>query len=65
MSRADLMTALGLKNAEHFRKAYMTPALELKFFERAIPDKPSNRPEQLQVRAGGLVPRLILLSLPA
>lgn len=53
MSRADLMTALGLKNAEHFRKAYLTPALEQKVIERTIPDKPRSRLQKYRLTHTG------------
>jgi Fic family protein len=40
MNRQQLKTALGLKDDEHFRKAYLLPALKAGLIERTIPDKP-------------------------
>ena len=40
MSRQDLQKSLGLKDAEHFRKAYLLPALETGWIEMTIPYKP-------------------------
>jgi len=43
MSRAELMESLGLKDAEHFRKAYLLQAMEQKLIEQTIPEKPTSR----------------------
>ena len=40
MTRPQLQEALGLKNAEHFRKAYLQPALDAGLIEMTLPDKP-------------------------
>jgi ATP-dependent DNA helicase RecG len=40
MNRQALLSALALKNDEHFRKAYLLPALEAGLIEMTIPDKP-------------------------
>lgn|GEM_PF-1849187 len=40
MTRQQLKTALGLKDDEHFRKAYLLPALKAGLIEMTIPDKP-------------------------
>lgn len=40
MTRQQLKEALGLKDDEHFRKAYLRPALESGLIEMTIPDKP-------------------------
>jgi ATP-dependent DNA helicase RecG len=42
MLRRDLQSAMGLKDDEHFRKAYLLPALESGFIEMTIPDKPTS-----------------------
>jgi len=42
MTRRELQNALGLKNDEHFRKAYLLPALEAGVIEMTIPDKPNS-----------------------
>ena len=43
MSRVELMTVLGLKDTEHFRKVYLTVAIDEGIIERTIPDKPNSR----------------------
>ncbi len=44
MTRLQLKEALRLKDDEHFRKAYLLPAVEAAFIEMTIPAKPrSNR----------------------
>lgn len=43
LSRSEIMTALGLKDVEHFRRAYLLPALAAGLIERTIPDKPKSR----------------------
>ncbi|MCO6435261.1 Fic family protein [Nitrosomonas nitrosa] len=40
MTRQQLKEALGLKDDEHFRKAYLLPALDAGLIEMTIPDKP-------------------------
>jgi Fic family protein len=40
MTRQQLKEALGLKDDEHFREAYLLPALEAGLIEMTIPDKP-------------------------
>ncbi|MDK2975191.1 MAG: ATP-dependent helicase RecG [Methanofollis sp.] len=42
MSRQDLQDALGLKDNEHFRKAYLLPALRENQIEMTLPDKPKS-----------------------
>ncbi len=39
MSRSELQLTMGLKNAEHFRKSYINPALALGVIERVEPEK--------------------------
>ena len=43
MTRQGLQNALGLKNDEYFRKAYLLPALQAGLIEMTIPDKPRSR----------------------
>ena len=38
-----LMSKLGLKSKEAFRKNYMKPAMELGLIQMTIPDKPKSR----------------------
>ena len=40
MTRQRLQEALGLKHEDHFREAYLTPALRAGLIEMTIPDKP-------------------------
>jgi Fic family protein len=62
MTRQQLKEALGLKDDEHFRKAYLLPALEAGLIEMTIPDKPrsskqkyrlTDKGRQVIVRHGG------------
>jgi hypothetical protein len=53
MARKELQIALGLKNDEHFRKAYLVPALEAGFIEMTIPDKPNSRLQKYRFTAKG------------
>ena len=53
MTRQQLQAALGLKNDEHFRKAYLQPALDAGLIEMTVPDKPrSSRQKYRMVVAG-------------
>ena len=49
MSRALLQDAMGLKNAEHFRKAYLLPALTSGLIEMTLPDKPNSRSQRYRL----------------
>lgn len=40
MTRQQIKEALGLKDDEHFHKAYLLPALVADLIEMTIPDKP-------------------------
>jgi ATP-dependent DNA helicase RecG len=54
MTRQQLREALGLKDDEHFRKAYLGPALEAGLIERTIPDKPRSPIQSYRLaRRGG------------
>jgi len=44
---------MGLKNAEHFRKAYLAPALEQQVIERTLPDKPRSRLQKYRLTHTG------------
>ena len=52
-SKRELMTQLGLHNEEHFRKAYLQPALQAGYLERTIPDTPRNRWQRYRLTAKG------------
>lgn len=53
MPRASLMDAVGLKHAEHFRKAYLLPALAAGLVERTMPDKPNSKNQRYRLTASG------------
>ncbi|BBA35121.1 filamentation induced by cAMP protein Fic [Methylocaldum marinum] len=53
MTRQQLKKALGLKDDEHFRKAYLLPALEAGFIEMAIPDKPRSSKQKYRLTDKG------------
>jgi ATP-dependent DNA helicase RecG len=46
MSRAELMSALALKDRMHFANDYLRPALEADLIQYTIPDKPNSRLQQ-------------------
>ena len=41
-SRKELQQAIGIRHEDHFRAAYLLPALEARLLERTIPDKPQS-----------------------
>lgn len=43
MKRQEMQTSLGLKHEEHFREAYLVPAVRAGLIEMTIPDKPTSR----------------------
>jgi len=43
MPRKAIQQALNLRHEEHFRAAYLVPALECRLVEMTIPDKPNSR----------------------
>lgn len=53
VSRRDLQIALGLKNDEHFRKAYLLPALETDYIEMTLPEKPNSRLQKYRLTKKG------------
>lgn len=52
-SRQELQDKLGLRNDEHFRKAYLLPALAAGFIERTIPDKPLSSKQRYRLTRAG------------
>ena len=52
-SRQELQDMLGLKNAEHFRKAYLLPVIETGVVEMTIPDKPKSRLQKYRLTEKG------------
>lgn len=53
MKRSEIQKALSLKHEEHFRKAYLTPALEAELIEMTIPDKPQSSRQRYRLTAKG------------
>jgi ATP-dependent DNA helicase RecG len=47
--RATLQLALGLKDRDHFRQAYLTPALDAGLIEMTLPDKPTSRMQRYRL----------------
>jgi hypothetical protein len=52
-SRDELQTSAGIKDREHFRKAYLEPLLSAGWLERTIPDKPRSRLQRYRTTAAG------------
>lgn len=53
MSRQALQTALGLKNADHFRKAYVLPAIAAGCLEMTLPKQPNSRLQRYRLTKKG------------
>ena len=53
MTRQRLQEALGLKHEDHFREAYLTPALRSGLIEMTIPDKPRSSKQRYRLTAAG------------
>jgi len=53
MTRAEIQTVLGLKHEDHFRLAYLQPALHAGFVEMTIPDKPTSRLQKYRLTGAG------------
>jgi ATP-dependent DNA helicase RecG len=53
MSRQQIQSALGLKGEEHFRKAYLKPALAARAIEMKLPDTPTSRLQRYRLTAIG------------
>lgn len=54
MSREEIMSELNLKDREHFRKAYLKPALDAGVVEMAIPDKPKSGNQRYRLTKIGM-----------
>ena len=52
-SRKELMAKLRLKHEDHFREAYLIPALEIGLIEQTIPDKPTSRLQKYRLAGNG------------
>jgi ATP-dependent DNA helicase RecG len=53
MSRQDLQRLLGLKDNEHFRKAYLFPAIQGSLIEMTFPDKPRSSKQRYRLTRKG------------
>jgi ATP-dependent DNA helicase RecG len=53
-SREELQEASGIKDREHFRKAYLEPMLARGWLERTIPDKPRSRLQRYRTTEAGV-----------
>jgi ATP-dependent DNA helicase RecG len=53
LSRQVLQDALGMKDDEHFRKAYLLPALASGLVEMTLPDKPRSSKQRYRLTALG------------
>ena len=52
-SRSELQKAAGLKNREHFRKAYLEPLLAAGWLEMTVPEKPRSRHQRYRTTERG------------
>jgi ATP-dependent DNA helicase RecG len=53
MTRQQIQSALGLKGEEHFRVAYLKPALEMGVVEMTLLDKPTSCNQRYRLTAIG------------
>jgi ATP-dependent DNA helicase RecG len=53
LTRGALQKALGLTHREHFRRAYLLPALEAGLVEMTQPNKPNSRSQRYRLTAAG------------
>jgi ATP-dependent DNA helicase RecG len=53
MKRTELQKTLGLKHEDHFREAYLIPAIQSGLVEMTIPDKPKSRLQKYRITAKG------------
>jgi len=52
--RQELQEALGLGNRDHFRKAYLLPALEAGLVEMTVPDSQNSRSQRYRLTRAGI-----------
>jgi ATP-dependent DNA helicase RecG len=60
-SRKELQEILKLKNAEHFRKAYLLPAIKAGLVEMTLPDKPKSRLQRYRLTEIGRALQKLLM----
>jgi ATP-dependent DNA helicase RecG len=53
MQRRDLQRLLGLKDDEHFRKAYLLPAIKNNLIEMTLPDKSHSSKQRYRLTGKG------------
>jgi ATP-dependent DNA helicase RecG len=53
MSRQQIQSALALKHEDHFRNAYLKPALATGAIEMTLPDKPRSGNQRYRLTALG------------
>lgn len=53
MSRPDLQAAMELKNADHFRRAYLAPAMAAGLLEMTAPNSPRSTKQRYRLTAQG------------
>ena len=57
MKRSEIQQALGLKHEDHFRDAYLLPALALGVVEMTQPDKPRSSRQRYRLTPKGMAER--------
>ena len=60
-SRKELQEMLSLKNADHFRKAYLLPAINAGLVEMTLPDKPKSRLQRYRFTESGQALQKLLM----
>jgi len=53
MKRREMQGVLGLKHEDHFREAYLLPALKIRGIEMTIPDKPRSSKQRYRITLRG------------
>lgn len=53
-SRSELQAVAGLKDREHFRKAYLEPLIAAGWLEMTVPDKPQSRLQRYRTTTAGV-----------
>ena len=53
MTRQEIQDGLGLKHAEHFRLAYLSPALRAGLIEMTVPERPRSRNQRYRLTGKG------------
>jgi ATP-dependent DNA helicase RecG len=64
-ARKELQKMLSLKNADHFRKSYVLPAIKAGLVEMTLPNKPNSRLQKYRLtEAGRALQRLLTGEVP-